>query len=305
MVDGMTEPPFSDPLPAPPPPPLPPGPSVSASEFVRQFSDWSDRAKDAPVYVLHHGRPRFALASVELLRRLGTASGGAEILAATLDALLEPVVLLDRSGRIIAAGRAARQCFGPSVREGASLSAAFAPPEAAQYLAAIVERVARVGIGERAELPAGDDSARVELVVEPHPLGILVVGRAAGLADMRDAALAQMRALRTAVAALPGTAIATIGARGYLIDPDPALARLTGFAPAALAAVRAVTLFGIGSRVAVGDAIEAVFAGELPPPVVADLLTDADGPVPVRLGLAPLRRGLAIGAVVAAIAKRG
>lgn len=43
---------------------------TTASDLVRRFGVWSARAADAPVYILHRGRPRLVLASVELIDML-------------------------------------------------------------------------------------------------------------------------------------------------------------------------------------------------------------------------------------------
>jgi len=43
---------------------------TTASDLVRRFGLWSDRATREPVYVLHRGRPRLILASVELIEML-------------------------------------------------------------------------------------------------------------------------------------------------------------------------------------------------------------------------------------------
>ena len=44
--------------------------STTASDLVRRFGVWSERAAREPVYVLHHGRPRLILASVEFIETL-------------------------------------------------------------------------------------------------------------------------------------------------------------------------------------------------------------------------------------------
>ena len=43
---------------------------VTASDLVRHFGTWRERALRAPVYILHRGRPRLILASVELIEML-------------------------------------------------------------------------------------------------------------------------------------------------------------------------------------------------------------------------------------------
>ncbi|MBN8815057.1 MAG: hypothetical protein J0J06_06385 [Sphingomonas sp.] len=44
--------------------------TTTASDLVRRFGLWSERATREPVYILRHGRPRLILASVELIEML-------------------------------------------------------------------------------------------------------------------------------------------------------------------------------------------------------------------------------------------
>ncbi len=43
---------------------------TTASDLVRRFGVWSERAARDPVYIMHRGRPRLVLASVELIAKL-------------------------------------------------------------------------------------------------------------------------------------------------------------------------------------------------------------------------------------------
>jgi hypothetical protein len=43
---------------------------TTASDLARRFGMWSKRAAQEPVYILHRGRPRLVLASVELIEML-------------------------------------------------------------------------------------------------------------------------------------------------------------------------------------------------------------------------------------------
>jgi hypothetical protein len=77
---------------------------VTASTLVRHFGEWQEHAARAPVYVLHHGRPRLILVGVELAATLGDAGRSdqpaAALLDSTLDALDLPLLLLDGEGVI-------------------------------------------------------------------------------------------------------------------------------------------------------------------------------------------------------------
>jgi hypothetical protein len=85
---------------------------VTASTLVRHFGEWQERAARAPVYVLHHGRPRLILVGVELAATLGYGGRSDQPAAALLDPILDaldlPLLLLDGEGLIARANTAAR-----------------------------------------------------------------------------------------------------------------------------------------------------------------------------------------------------
>src|SRR3546814_16597424 len=49
--------------------------SVASTEIVRNFSVWQNRSADRPVYILHHGRPRSVLLSLDQYRELAAGLG--------------------------------------------------------------------------------------------------------------------------------------------------------------------------------------------------------------------------------------
>lgn len=279
--------------------------SVTASDLARHFGQWQRRALKTPVYVLNHGRPQFVLASIEFMRALsaGRAGDAGDERAELLDALLDPVAICDAEGRIVIAGRAARLFFGKDFRAGALLTDAM-PTEHGVALGMIVARVAHGGIAERGDMPATADRPRLELVVEPCSLGVVIVGRAAGIADARDTAVARAAALEQAIEALPGHAAMTIGPRGRLIAPGASLARLVGIPQPALAEAAAIGLFSTDSRRAVDPVLEAVFTDGMPRRADGDLTTGDGGSRPVTIGLAALRHGNVIAAVQAIVTSR-
>jgi hypothetical protein len=74
---------------------------VTASDLVRRFGHWGERALAAPVYVLHRGRPRLVLASVELIEMLcrpyaEADADDAQRVAALLDGSPGMIVIVDR-----------------------------------------------------------------------------------------------------------------------------------------------------------------------------------------------------------------
>lgn len=271
--------------------------AVTASDLVRHFGHWQRRALQAPIYILNHGRPQFVLASIEFMQALSSARAPQVDgdIAQILDALLDPVLICDARAVVVMAGRAARLYFGKGLRTGAAL-AAFLPPRCAAALTDIVYRVARAGIAERAELPDMAGRGRLELTVEPTADGVVIIGHPFGSSDARA------EALNSALAALPGHALAIIEPRGLLAEADPSLARLTGHSPPI--GQPAAELFAPASRATVAAALDQVFAGGIAHTFTADLTTADDQSMPVSIGLAPIRRGLIIAAVQAVIAPR-
>lgn len=281
-----------------------PDDAVTASDLARHFGHWQRRALQAPVYVLHHGRPQFVLASIEFMQALSAARPAASSdgdALAVLDALADPVLICDPAGTLVAAGRAARLYFGRAAQPGAPLNAIVAPDVAA-VLCAIVARVAGSGIAERTQFPTGEGRARLELTVEPSPLGIVLAGRDAGLTDSRDAALAHAASLAAAVACLPGHAVATIGPRGDLVMPGAALARLTGRSVRALVGAPAGSLLTPPCQPTWRDALDRAFAGAAAFSMTANLLAADNMTVKVTIALAPLRRGLSVEGIQAVFA---
>ena len=118
--------------------------------------------------------------------------------------------------------------------------------------------------------------------------------------------LAQLRAAdrahHAAIEAMGAVATARINLRGYLDAPSPTLATLTGLPAESLASVRFVSLFDIGSRVMLGDTIDALLAQGGETAIAATLLINRGDPLPVRIGLAAIRQGAAIAGLAATIA---
>lgn len=281
--------------------------TVTASGLVRQFGLWQEAATRAPVYVLHRGRARLVLTSVDIMAALCAPRSGdmahhAACERCLIDTIAEPAMIVDADLRLVAVGRAARGYFGEHAVDGAAL-AVLLPADAAPFVTGAARRVLATGMGENVDLRNGPHPGRrLELAVEPHPLGALIVGRDRSVEDDRDDAAATTGAMVDALATIPGVAVARVGLRGYVDQADRALGRLSGVSGAALAGVRFVTLFAVASRVALGEAIEAVIAGGMPRCVEGTLLVNPGDPVPVHVGLSAIRRGPALEAVLAVVA---
>lgn len=277
-----------------------PGDRVTASDLVRNFGTWRERALRAPVYILHRGRPRLILASVELVDMLcRPLEGGAsdeQRLAALLEGSPDMIVIVDRALGIVAASRSVRARFGAGAARGAPITALVAPA-GADLLADAIGRVAVSATAEAIELPlAGEPGARVSLAIEPHPDGVALFGRETG-----DGANDDRASLDETFALSRGAAVARIDRYGFLDGPHSALAALTGIGSTMLSSLRLVSLFTIETRGAVADLIAAVADDGESRSGAARLLIDSADPRPVTVAVAPRRTRSEIDGVVALI----
>lgn len=283
---------------------------VTSSDLVRHFGLWQERAARAPLYVLHRGRPRFVLTSIETMDALCAPHGdGADSIpvpggmdaTTLLDGVSDMVLIADEDGNILATSRAARAHFGSLVAPG-STAAAISVAATRPFLIDTIRRVIASGMGDRLEIrSAARDGRMLALAIEPTRRGVALFAQDGTTAQDHVAALARERAFEAAMLAATEVASATINQRGYIAAPSPSLAALTGVAPAALAQIRFVALAEIGARVALGQAIEQALSGETPPPLAASLLVNRADPVAVRIGLAPIRTAGPIEGVAAII----
>lgn len=278
---------------------------VTASDLVRQFGTWRERAARAPVYVLHRGRPRLVLASVAVMdalcQPLGEGAGDGQRVAALLDGAPEAIVIADRGLAIMAASRSIRARFGSAAAAGAPLTGLVAP-QIGPFLAQAARRVVDSAQAETIELPFAIAPDRpVSLAIEPHPDGVAIFGRDLGDVDALRRAEDDREAIERALSSSGLAATARVNLRGYLDGQHPALAALTGIAEETLRVVRLVTLFSVQSRVALGDAIEATAADGATRAVAAQLLINRGDARDVTVAIAPRRRGAAIDGVVALV----
>ena len=284
---------------------------VTSSDLVRHFGLWQERATRAPLYILHRGRPRFVMTTVETMDILcaphveegaGEAKTRAQIdPTALLDGVGDVVLVADESGMVVSSSRAARAHFGPLAASGRPVDAISLGSTRA-FLVDAVRRVIASGIGERLDIPSSARAGRtLALAIEPAGRGVMLFARDGTTERDHAVARAADDALEAAMLATTGIARATVNARGYVVDPSAALATMTGLTRPALAMIRFVALADIGARVALGAAIERALAGEAPPALAARLLVNRADPVAVRIGLAPLRSGATVEGAVALI----
>jgi PAS domain-containing protein len=292
-----------------PAPPLPPDQIVTSSDLVRHFGLWQERAARAPLYVLHRGRPRFVLTSIETMEALCAqhpperAELNADMRDATtlLDSIGDLVVMADAAGTIRVAGRAAREYFGPAVTSGGAVGTLFAAATR-DMLHDALRRAVASGSSERIALSSAARPARtLDVLIVPAADGALLVAR--DVTELRDhaAEFARERAEGEAMRATGCVAQVRVSLRGTIIDPSPALAALTGLTRDALGRTRLVSLADPDTRAALDTAVEAAFDGGAPSRLTVGLLVHRASPVPVRIGLAPVRVGAAICGVAAVI----
>lgn len=286
--------------------------TVSASELVRNFGEWQDRALNRPVFINKRGRSRLVLMASELLdaARIDAADrpgDGSDAGHPVMEALPLPVLLMDDRLIIRWHNRAARDLFGDG--DAPMIGARFddLPMFAGNdYPAAILRRVALSRMADAMELAVGEIGRERQLSLSMQPIanGVALIARDMGLHHALATAQAALGALDEAMAMLPGVATLRINPRGYCAGSTASLAGLTGLCAPALEQVRVASLFDIGSRVAVTDAVNAVFADGAPRVIGATLLANGHDPVAVMVALGPIFGGATILSVQAVLAVR-
>lgn len=276
--------------------------TVTASTLVRQFGLWQERAARSPVYILHRGRARLALTSVELMEAMCAPARVAE---GDDDALLEAigdiVLIVDENLAVTRMSAAARRYFDADAIPSLTLER-LAPGPVTDFLVETTRRVIARGTAETVEIASlRRPGRRLSVAVQPWGPGAALFAHDVTLEEELKDAAGHVRALDQALAVVEDAAAARINLRGYLESPTPSLAALTGIAIEALASVRFVTLLEVGSRVAVAEAIEAVIADGKPRGVSAMMPVNRAGSRPIRIGLSLMRRGVAPDGVAAII----
>ena len=266
---------------------------VTASDLVRHFGIWQDRATRAPVYILHRGRPRLVLTSLDVMDALcaphTSRPANVSHLQTLLDAMDEMIVLLGQDRSVIGASRGARGYFGDMVQVGASLGGLAAPGD--ESLLSAVSRVAQSGLSESVECRSPRFSDRLlSFTIDCGPNGcVLHVSDATAAEELqhwRDRHESLARAVEAA-----GGATAIVNLRGRIDQASPRLATLTGASADALATARIVSLVAVGDRSALGDAFEAAIDARAAQSIEASVLVGGAALRRVSIGLAPLLSG--------------
>ena len=153
---------------------------VTASELVRHFGLWQERASQAPVYVLFRGRPRLVLTSIEVMEallapHLPERDTPALDAAALLDLVRDMVVIADADLRILAASRTARGYFSEAVAPGAALDA-LVPSGARDVLLNTLRHVRAAAVAQTVDLPSPrPGGGLLTLTIEPHRRAVAVL----------------------------------------------------------------------------------------------------------------------------------
>lgn len=130
---------------------------VSASQLVRRFGHWQNVANERPVFVLHHGNPRWALMSMPLLSNLtdradhdARASRLAALHDLTLDHMRVMMIVVDRALIVTEINPAARAHLSLAVEDAVGRPlAGILPPARRALLTDAAARVRDSGTAER------------------------------------------------------------------------------------------------------------------------------------------------------------
>lgn len=271
---------------------------VTTSDFVRRFGIWQEYALRAPVYILHRGRPRFVMISVETMQQLcaprGPSADGVVMAdRALLDLIDEIVLLLDADLRVAGSSAAARRYFGAALEADAPVErltdAATAP-----MLGAAVRRVQQSGLAEIIDLPAPHAGRDLAWTITPYPGGVALAAHDITVVEELAAVRSAASAAEQAIDVTGAGAAARLNVRGHVEGRAPSLARFAGLASEAVAGLRFASLIERGTRLAVANLIDSVASNGEAGSVDAGLLIDGHEVRPVRIGMAPIRHGAAI-----------
>jgi hypothetical protein len=220
-----------------------------------------------------------------------------------LDLTSDMILLVDRDLALIAASRPARGYFGEIARPGVPL-AEFMRTASAALLGEAVDRVLASGLTEEIEIAAPFAGHSIAVAIDAIAANACLRIRDITIVDE----LAAIRAVQLADAdALNATGLAAIGRvnlRGYLEPPYRAIAAMAGVEASTLANVRFVALIALGTRIAVGQALESAIDTRAPVQVDADILVSGAIVKPVRLAFSPIGRGSIIDGVSMAVIAR-
>lgn len=284
--------------------------SVTAAEITRNFGVWQDRARDAPVVVTHHGRPRCVLLSAnsfDALRQPDDVEARAGQIRLEQDILAERIdagfLVLDQLLDVAAANTMASVLFETGREELAGARLADLIPE---FMDSVVEAQLRRALRYRESVRTSIvlKGERMHLHAFPWPGGLGMTFKPARSDAGSEHAEAENAAFRALIQMDDGVGVATLTVRGTLAKVDEGFASLVGLDGQRLQGVRLLDLILRNDRMTVGSAIESVLCGGKRSAIDASLLDNDGDEVPVRILLAALQDGTEPGVMVM-IRKRG
>ncbi|MBK5264942.1 MAG: PAS domain-containing protein [Alphaproteobacteria bacterium] len=275
--------------------------SVPSTEIVRNFPVWQSKSNDRPVYILHHGRPRSVLLSLdqygELLAGLGSQNEREERLYQQLDTVLvySPVMFIQvsRDLRVLRVNRTAAIHLGRSASELAEkpLENLF-PPAHARKISETARKV--IGTGMAAQLTMKSSVGvghYYRLDIAPFPPGAAIFWSDVTHDTEFDALRAWRETQDVLLSMMTGCATGEIGEDGILAGVHASLRRLLRRRQESIAGIGFADLFDEESRRKCLLHVQHVMAGKGPVCCRADIITRDRGAVPIRLFLAPKMDG--------------
>ncbi|WP_010217178.1 PAS domain-containing protein [Sphingomonas sp. PAMC 26621] len=272
---------------------------VTASNLVRHFGVWQERAAREPVYVLMHGRPRLVLLAMETFNGLcgeatpDPASDKSEPIdvAPLLDTIGDIVLVADADGRIAATSRAARLHFGTMAAPGQPL-AGIAPVAQHPVLTAAIQRVAMTGTAEDLHLRSIARAGRVLAVtLVPSRRGVALISRDDTLVQDHARICAIEQAAADAMMAAGDVALVLIDRSGAIAEPAPALTVMVGSDADMLRSTAFAGLAVLSQRAMVARTIERVFESHRAEAIDTALAQAPQRSLKVRIGFAPVWHG--------------
>jgi PAS domain-containing protein len=269
--------------------------TVSATHFVRHFSELRRNAERGPVYIENHGKAGWALLSAALLDSMVRGDGGdAQALEAQLrldalmDSLVARVLLLDAQLRLIRANPAARRHFAIGDEALNMPIGTVLSPAIAEQVSDAAVRTRSSGTSEIFEADSTRYPGRAQRITTACvPRGTVVI-----LEDLGDPGASrdlggQLAAIRAAFGAIPRAGFGTVNLRGTIDGADPSLAMLSGAPLGQLTGTRLGTLFDMATRARVNDLVERALEQGEAGSGAAHLLANGGIPVETVVGLAP------------------
>ncbi len=268
---------------------------VSASQLVRRFGHWQNVANERPVFVLHHGNPRWALMSMPLLSNLTDQAdhdARAGRLAALHDLTLDHmrVMMIGLDSRLVVTRINAAARAHLSVAEHDALGRpldAIVPSARRALLADAAARVRDSGVAETLDFESGlFTSRRLQARFAPFDGGVVLFLEDMSLTDDLAAARTAADGLAALCEASGRVATGRLTARGLIEGPPAALVAMVGVGADQLRGIRLTSIVDVADRPAVNAAIDSVFEQSGTARLAVRLLRHGAEPVPVTLALA-------------------